>query len=67
VNKKIYIVDASRTAVGSLGKSLKDSSAVELGSSVINNSIKRCKIKSSEVDEVIMGQVLTGASGQNPC
>jgi acetyl-CoA C-acetyltransferase len=66
VNKKIYIVDASRTAVGSLGKSLKDSSAVELGSSVINNSIKRCKIKSSEVDEVIMGQVLTGASGQNP-
>ena len=66
MNKKIYIVDASRTAVGSLGKSLKDSSAVELGSSVINNSIKRCKIKSSEVDEVIMGQVLTGASGQNP-
>ena len=66
MNKKIYIVDASRTAVGSLGKSLKDSSAVELGSSVINSSIKRSKIKSSEVDEVIMGQVLTGASGQNP-
>ena len=66
MNKKIYIVDASRTAVGSLGKSLKNSSAVDLGSCVIASSIKRSQIKNTEVDEIIMGQVLTGALGQNP-
>jgi len=66
VNKKIYIVDASRTAVGSLGKTFKKTSAVELGSYVISNTIKRSQIKNTDVDEVIMGQVLTGASGQNP-
>ncbi len=64
--KKVYIADASRTAVASLGKSLKDISAVDLGSCVISNTIKRSKIKSSDVDEVIMGQVLTGGTGQNP-
>ena len=66
MNKKIYIVDASRTAVGSLGKTFKKTSAVELGSYVISNTIKRSQIKNTDVDEVIMGQVLTGASGQNP-
>jgi len=64
--KKVYVTDASRTAVASLGKSLKDVSAVDLGSCVISSTIKRSKIKSSDVDEVIMGQVLTGGTGQNP-
>ena len=66
MNKKVYIVDASRTAVGSLGKTFKKTSAVELGSYLISNAIKRSQIKNTDVDEVIMGQVLTGASGQNP-
>ena len=66
MNKKIYIVDASRTAVGSLGKTFKKTSAVELGSYLISNAIKRSQIKNTDVDEVIMGQVLTGALGQNP-
>ena len=66
MDKKVYIVDATRTAVASLGKSLKDVSAVDLGSCVISNTIKRSKINNSDVDEVIMGQVLTGATGQNP-
>ena len=63
---KIFIVDANRTAVGSLGKSLKNISADSLGSRVISSTIKRSKIKTSDVDEVIMGQVLTGGTGQNP-
>ena len=64
--KNIYIVGAARTAVGSLGKTLKNISAEDLGSSVISNVLKRSKISNSDVDEVIMGQVLTGGSGQNP-
>ena len=63
---EVYIVAASRTAVGSLGKSLKNISADKLGSNIISEVIKKSKIKPNDVDEVIMGQVLTGGSGQNP-
>ncbi len=64
--KEIVITSALRTAVGSLGKSLKNIPCEELGSTVISEAIKKSKIKSKDVDEVIMGQVLTGATGQNP-
>ena len=64
--KNLFITSASRTAVGSLGKSLKNESSERLGSSVISDVIKKSKIKEVEVDEVIMGQVLTGGTGQNP-
>ena len=63
---EVYIVAASRTAVGSLGKSLKNVSADKLGSNIISSVIKKSTIKPNDVDEVIMGQVLTGGSGQNP-
>jgi acetyl-CoA C-acetyltransferase len=63
---EIVITAAIRTAVGSLGKSLKNVPGAVLGSAVITEAIKRSKLKSSDVDEVIMGQVLTGATGQNP-
>mgnify|MGYP001285785070 CR=1 FL=1 len=66
MNKKIYISSAIRTAVGSLGKTLKNVPADVLGSFVISNSIAASGIKKSDVDEVILGQVLTGGSGQNP-
>ena len=64
--KNVIITSAVRTAVGSLGKSLKNISGAELGSAVISNTIKKSKIKNDDVDEVIMGQVLTGGAGQNP-
>ena len=64
--KKVFITSAARTAVGSLGKSLKNIRAEDLGSAVISNVVKDSKLKSDEIDEVIMGQVLTGGSGQNP-
>ena len=62
----VVITSATRTAVGSFGKALKNIPGNELGSAVISEAIKRTKINKEEVDEVIMGQVLTGGSGQNP-
>ena len=64
--KDIVITSCSRTAVGSLGKSLKDVSSCELGSVVISDAIKKSNIKTDDVDEIIMGQVLTSGLGQNP-
>ncbi len=64
--KDLFITSAKRTAVGSLGKSLKNVSSDELGSSVITEAIKKSNLKSTDIDEVIMGQVLTGGTGQNP-
>ena len=64
--KNIYITSAIRTAVGSLGKSLKNIKAEDLGSAVISSAIVKSKLKTNDLDEIIMGQVLTGGSGQNP-
>ena len=66
MNNSVVITSALRTAVGSLGKSLKNVPAFELGSAVITKSLEKSKIKNNEIDEVIMGQVLTGGAGQNP-
>ena len=66
MSNSVVITSAVRTAVGSLGKSLKNVSGDSLGSSVISESINKSQIKNDEIDEVIMGQVLTGGAGQNP-
>jgi acetyl-CoA C-acetyltransferase len=66
MSNTVVITSAARTAVGSLGKSLKNIPSDDLGSSVISSSIKLSKIKYDDIDEVIMGQVLTGGAGQNP-
>ena len=63
---EIVITSASRTAVGSFGKSLKNISGDRLGSAVISDAIIKSKLSNNDVDEVIMGQVLTGGTGQNP-
>ena len=64
--KNIVITSATRTAIGSLNRSLKNVQGFELGSCVIKDSILKSKINNDEVDEVILGQVLTGGAGQNP-
>ena len=64
--KSVFITSAARTAVGSLSKSLKNDQAYKLGSAVINEAIKRAEIKKDEVDEIVLGQVLSGGAGQNP-
>ena len=65
-NNEIIITSCSRTAVGSLGKTLKNVRSDELGAAVISSEIKKSKLKPENVDEIIMGQVLTGGTGQNP-
>ena len=66
MSKDIVITSAVRTAIGSYCKSLKNINAVDLSASVISEAIKKSQIKKEEVDEVILGQVLTGGLGQNP-
>ena len=66
VKNNVVILGAKRTAIGSLGKSLSKVSAVDLGAAVISDLIKDSKIKNIEIDEVILGQVLSGGLGQNP-
>ncbi len=64
--KSVVITSAVRTAIGKFCGSLKNMQGHELGSIVIKESIKRSNLKLNDVDELIMGQVLTGATGQNP-
>ncbi|VVD67220.1 acetyl-CoA C-acetyltransferase [Pandoraea anhela] len=61
----IVIVSAARTAVGKFGGSLAKVAAPELGAIVIDEVLKRAKLKGEDISEVIMGQVLTAGSGQN--
>ncbi len=65
-HKEVVIVDAVRTPIGSYKGSLKDIKADKLGAIVIKEIIKRSKINIDEIDEVILGQVLTAGCGQNP-
>ena len=62
----IVIVSAKRTAIGTLGGGLSTLSAHELGSDIIKAVISDAGIKAEDVDDVIMGQVLTAGAGQNP-
>ncbi|MBI1363223.1 MAG: acetyl-CoA C-acyltransferase [Proteobacteria bacterium] len=63
---RIAIVSAVRTPIGSFLGALKDQSAAQLGAVVIAEALKRAKVKGQDVSDVIMGQVLTAAVGQNP-
>ncbi|HTT12593.1 MAG TPA: acetyl-CoA C-acetyltransferase [Burkholderiaceae bacterium] len=60
------IVAAARTAIGKFGGTLAKVPAPELGAIVISEVLKRAGVKPDQVDEVIMGQVLTAGAGQNP-
>ena len=66
MNKPVAIVSACRTAIGSFGGSLATMPASELGAIVIKEALNRAQVDAGEVSEVIMGQVLTAAVGQNP-
>ncbi|MCX9074802.1 MAG: acetyl-CoA C-acetyltransferase [Candidatus Methanoperedens sp.] len=59
------IVSATRTAVGKFGGSLKDFGPGQLGSVVLKDALARADVEHGEVDEVIMGNVLSGGHGQN--
>jgi len=62
----IVITSAFRTPIGSFQGSLKDHMATELGTTVIKKCMEYSNLNSSEVDTVILGQVLQAGCGQNP-
>ncbi len=64
--KEVVIVGAVRTVIGTFKGSLRKMRADQLGSIVISEVLKKSKFDKGEIDEVIMGQVLTTGGGQNP-
>jgi len=62
----IVIVAAARTAVGKFGGAFNATPAPELGAAVVKSLLEQTKVDGSHISEVIMGQVLTAGSGQNP-
>ncbi len=64
--QQAVIVSATRTAIGKFGGTLARTPAPELGATVIVEALKRARLAPEQVDEVILGQVLTAGSGQNP-
>ena len=65
-SKEVVIVSAVRTPIGTYKGSLKNIKAHQLGSAAIMEIFKKSNIEQGEIDEVIMGQVLTTGAGQNP-
>lgn len=65
-SSNIVIVSAARTAVGSFNGSFANVPAHELGAATIRAVLERAGVSANEVDEVILGQVLTAGAGQNP-
>ncbi|MGE0151073.1 MAG: acetyl-CoA C-acetyltransferase [Reyranellaceae bacterium] len=66
MSKEIVIAAAARTPIGSFNGALAGLPAHELGKIAISEALKRAKVDAADVDEVIMGQILTAAAGQNP-
>ena len=64
--KDIVFVSALRTSIGKLNGAYSKYKSHELGASVIKETLNRTKLDPKKIDEVIMGQVLTGLTGQNP-
>ncbi len=65
-SNEVVIVSAIRTPIGTYKGSLKNIKSHQLGSIVIREVLKKSKFSEDEIDEVIMGQVLTAGTGQNP-
>ncbi|MGO0630312.1 acetyl-CoA C-acetyltransferase [Pseudomonas sp. SAR267] len=62
----VVIVAATRTAIGSFQGALANVPAVDLGAAVIKQLLEQTRLDPAQVDEVILGQVLTAGAGQNP-
>ena len=65
-SEDIVVVGAARTPVGSFNGTLSSMPAHELGAVAIKAALARAKVEAGEVDEVILGQILTAGQGQNP-
>src|SRR5436190_17556539 len=62
----VVIISGVRTAVGKFQGSLSDRSATQLGAIVVREAVKRAQVDPAQVDECIMGNVVTAGLGQNP-
>jgi acetyl-CoA C-acetyltransferase len=65
-SNSIVVASAARTAVGSFNGAFANTPAHELGATVVKEVLARAGVEAAEVDEVILGQVLTAGQGQNP-
>lgn len=63
---EVVIVAAKRTAIGKFSGALKDMPATSLGASIVKQLVRDLDLKPDNIDEIIMGQVLTAGTGQNP-
>ena len=66
MTQDIVIVAAARTAIGKFGGTLAKTAAPELGATVIKDLLRRSGLSGEQISEVILGQVLTAGSSQNP-
>lgn len=64
--RKVVLAGACRTAIGVMGGQFANTSAVELGTIVIKEALKRADVSPDQVDEVYMGNVIQAGNGQNP-
>lgn len=64
--REVVIVSAARTAIGSFGGALSTLPAHQLGAVVIQEVLERAGLEPGQVDEVLLGQILTAGEGQNP-
>ncbi|SOC82977.1 acetyl-CoA C-acetyltransferase [Ensifer adhaerens] len=62
----VFIVAAKRSAIGRLGGALSELAAAEVGAQVIADLLKKSDVDPAAIDEIIIGQVLSGGAGQNP-
>lgn len=66
MERKVVLVGACRTAIGTMGGTLSNTPAPDLGTVVIKEALKRAGVKPEQVDEVYMGCVIQAGLGQNP-
>ncbi|MCQ2085939.1 MAG: acetyl-CoA C-acetyltransferase [archaeon] len=64
--EKAVILSAKRTPIGKYGKSIAGIKATDLGAIVVRNAIEKARIDAADVDECIMGNVISAGQGQNP-
>ena len=62
----VVIVSAARTPVGAFNGAFANVTAHDLGAVAVKEALARAKVEGGEVDEVILGQILTAGQGQNP-
>ena len=66
MTNEAVILSATRTAIGKFGGTLKDVPAPDLGAAVIRESVKRAGLEPKDIQECMMGIVLSAGVGQNP-